>query len=372
MAALVVAALLAGCGREDVKVYRLAKEDSSAPHQHAPPDAMSQQTLPPGHPGVDAGSATPGLHWKLPDGWQEGKASSMRAASFTAPGKDGQSADVAVIPLPPGGSDLDLVNMWRGQMQLAPTSAADAEKESESVSIGDGQGRMFDIASQEPVIDGKLRGRILVAMVNKKGMNWFFKMAGEESLVHEQKPAFLEFLKSVSFEPAAGGPLLTSAPHAMSTNVKQVPRADESGKPLWVVPPGWQEAPAGQFLIAKFVVAGDGGAQAAVNISASAGEGGGVAGNVNRWRKQLGLGELPEVEITKAVTAVDVEGGKAMFVELSGTDARTGQPAHLVGAIVPQSGQTWFYKLMGDGKIVEREKSVFTKFVQTVKYPNAP
>jgi hypothetical protein len=39
-----------------------------------------------------------------------------------------------------------------------------------------------------------------------------------------------------------------------------------------------------------------------------------------------------------------------------------------VGVIVPQSGQTWFYKLMGDAKVVESQKDAFTKFVQTVKY----
>ena len=34
-------------------------------------------------------------------------------------------------------------------------------------------------------------------------MAWFFKMTGDDALVAEQKPAFIEFLKSVSF-PAAG------------------------------------------------------------------------------------------------------------------------------------------------------------------------
>ena len=53
---------------------------------------------------------------------------------------------------------------------------------------------------------------------------------------------------------------------------------------------------------------------------------------------------------------------------MSGTDTKTGQPTSLVGAIVPQSGQTWFYKLMGDAKVVEAHKDAFMKFVQSVKY----
>jgi hypothetical protein len=40
-----------------------------------------------------------------------------------------------------------------------------------------------------------------------------------------------------------------------------------------------------------------------------------------------------------------------------------------VAVIVPQGGQTWFYKLMGSGQVVEREKDSFTKFVQAATYP---
>ena len=72
--------------------------------------------------------------------------------------------------------------------------------------------------------------------------------------------------------------------------------------------------------------------------------------------------------MNKSATAIDVQGGKASLVDLSGTDARTGQPTRLVGVMVSQSGQTWFYKLMGNAKVVESQKDAFTKFVQTVKY----
>ena len=53
---------------------------------------------------------------------------------------------------------------------------------------------------------------------------------------------------------------------------------------------------------------------------------------------------------------------------MSGTDGRTGQPASLVGALVMDAGQAWFYKLMGDAKVVASQKAAFTKFVQTTKY----
>jgi hypothetical protein len=35
---------------------------------------------------------------------------------------------------------------------------------------------------------------------------------------------------------------------------------------------------------------------------------------------------------------------------------------------VPQGGSTWFYKLMGDAKVVAAQKEAFTSFVNGVKY----
>jgi hypothetical protein len=180
----------------------------------------------------------------------------------------------------------------------------------------------------------------------------------------------VEFLKSVEFQVASApqaagsafGTLMSASP-AQSGTAGATP-----GKPSWTIPGGWQETPGGQFLVAKFNLTGEGGAQAAVNVSSSAGEGGGWAGNVNRWRGQLGLSSLSPEEISKATTALEVAGGKAMLVEIAGTDARTSQPSKLVAAMVLQPGQSWFYKLMGDPKVVESQKETFTKFVQSVKY----
>ncbi len=67
-------------------------------------------------------------------------------------------------------------------------------------------------------------------------------------------------------------------------------------------------------------------------------------------------------------TKLDVAGGKAQMVDMSGTNAQTGQPAQLTGVIVQQNDQTWFYKLMGDAKVVESQKDAFTQFVKSAKY----
>jgi hypothetical protein len=142
--------------------------------------------------------------------------------------------------------------------------------------------------------------------------------------------------------------------------------------PAWTVPSGWQEMPASEFLLAKFLIQGGGDARAEVNVTMLAGEGGGVLANVNRWRGQLGLDPLKdEMELAHLNPTVDLPGGGRMtLVDFTGTDSKTGKPARLVGVILPLAGQTLFYKLMGDEQIVGQQKEAFTKFIQSAKYPN--
>jgi hypothetical protein len=363
--ALAVAAisLLAGCGRNEVKVYRVEKD-----HDAAPP--MQQQAeAPAGHP--DVGSpAKPQLSWTLPGGWEQQAPGEMRAASFSIKGKDGKQADVSVIPLGgDAGGDFANVNRWRGQVAQQPISPEELAKLAESVHVGSDPADLYDISGQNPSSGDATR--ILATILHRDGTAWFFKMTGDDALVEQQKLAFIEFLKSVRFQAADTAALPPSHPPIDGMTLSPGMAGDTASSadhPGWQVPAGWRQAPAGQFLMAKFIVGGEGGAQAAVNVSNSAGDGGGLAANVNRWRKQLGLGEMSDQDVNQSATPADIPGGKAMFVDLTGTDARTGQPAGLVGAIVPQGGQTWFYKLMGDAKVVEAQKSAFTQFVQTVKY----
>jgi hypothetical protein len=356
---LAVLAFVAGCGRDDVKVYRVAKEKPSTP---------SPATMPAGHPDI-TGAGGPQLKWKTPEGWNEVPPGEMRVASFSVKGKEGKQADVSVIPLPgAAGGDAANVNRWRGQLGLAPVTPEELQKAAQKVEVGGQPAELHDVVGKNP--GNSEPTRILGVIQHRDDMAWFFKMTGDDQLVAAQKPAFVEFLKSLQFVAAAAQTDLPPS-HPPIDGSAAAPAAaaiSSEGKPNWQVPSGWQEVPGGQFLIAKFNIAGDGAAQAAVNVSMSAGDGGGLAANVNRWRKQLGLGDLSDDELAKAAKTVETAGGKATFVEMSGTDARSGRPAQLVGAMVTQSAQTWFYKLMGDAKVVEAQKDAFAKFVETVKY----
>jgi hypothetical protein len=86
----------------------------------------------------------------------------------------------------------------------------------------------------------------------------------------------------------------------------------------------------------------------------------------------LGLPAFQEEDLGKQTESLDVEGGKAILVDMIGTDSRSGKKARLVGAVVPQPDTTWFYKMLGDETVVEREKQTFARFVQSAKYSNVP
>ena len=138
--------LVAGCHRDSVKVYRVAKDQDQTQQSTAP--ALSTDSpnpgLPPGHPDISsapgmppsaAPAGLPQLTWKTPDGWTQMPAGEMRVASFKIQGAGGKQADVSVIPLPGLASSTDdaNVNRWRGQVSLPPISPDDSKKSAENV-----------------------------------------------------------------------------------------------------------------------------------------------------------------------------------------------------------------------------------------------
>ncbi len=368
--------LAAGCHRDEVKVYHVADNQTQM-------SAQAATALPPGHPDISSapataatGSASPQLSWTTPAAWTEVTPSEMRVASFKVAGNDGKLADVSIVPLPGmAGTDAANVNRWRGQVGLTAVAEDEVQKSAENVEAGGQPAQLYDMAGKNPASGDATR--ILGVIQHRDDMAWFYKMTGDADLVEQQKPAFVEFLKSLQFPAAAvagtAGEMPATLPPGhpaigdMTTPATASAPVSHEGQPNWQVPAGWQEVSGGQFLIAKFMLTGDGGAAAAVNVSSSANDGGGLAANVNRWRGQLGLPPISEI----STTPLEVTGGKAQWVDITGTSAQTSQPAELIGVIVSQSGQTWFYKLMGNPKVVAAQKDAFTQFVQSARYPDA-
>jgi len=347
-----------GCGREEIKVYKVPKERAKAVASASDVTAASQ----------------PHLDWKLPEGWTEQPSqASTRLATFAILGKQGQQANAAVIPMP-AGHDFEVINILRQESAGLPALDEDEmAKITEEIQIGPGRGKLFEMTGSASTTNAAAR-RFLVAVMPTNERSWFVSMIGDDAFIREQKPVFLQFLKSFSFREGGSHRESASAQTATGTEDRESPGTPTGTKKhVWNVSANWQEVPPTQMLVAKFIATGDAGSKAEITVSVFPGDVGGTLANVNRWRvQQLGLSAVSEADLAKLITSLDVASGKAMLVDMTGNKSSDGKSTRLIGAIAPQAGRTWFYKMMGDEPVVAREKEAFIKFVQTVKPPDDP
>lgn len=339
--------VIAGCGRDDVKVYRVAKEPP------APRQVSSQSALPHGHPDVGSGgTAKPQLSWALPEGWQEAPSRQMILATFNITGKTGQQAQVTVTPLASlAGKEAAIVNMWRQTVGLPELSSDEAEKQLKPVKIGDAPGKMFEVSGKA---DGAARpAKIVTAMMHRPEASWFFKLVGDDEVVEAQRPLFIAFLKSIKIGEAP-------AAETASSGTTTTPQTETpAGNSKWKIPEDWKVVPPGPMQVAKFSVPSKGSAKADMMISVFPTDTGGTLGNVNRWRNQIGLPPVSEPELAKLVTKLDEKNPDALLVDMTNNERR------LIGAIVPRDGQWYFFKLLGDDAAVAPQKEAFIAFAKS-------
>src|SRR5687768_12720270 len=135
--------IFTGCsGDNEIKTYKVAKEDSHSHAAHAEATAAAAVTERP---------SIPHLHGDAAADWQELQPEKMRVASYRIAGKDGKQAEVAVIPLP-GVKDIGLrsVNMWREELELEPLTEAQLQENTQKVQVGDTSGILVDLSGTRP------------------------------------------------------------------------------------------------------------------------------------------------------------------------------------------------------------------------------
>jgi hypothetical protein len=196
-----------GCKDREITAYRAPKDPVlTAP---APAGMANTNDLPRGHPPVGATSApaegnmagtavptgTSELAWTAPAGWEAKATGPMRRGSFAIKGENGAAADLSITAFPGDtGGLLANLNRWRSQVGLPPLDAAALPAQVVHVDSGNLHFEVVDFAGTS----GGTSTRILGAILPYKGETWFFKLMGPDVLVAREKPAFLEFLHTVS------------------------------------------------------------------------------------------------------------------------------------------------------------------------------
>ena len=124
----------------------------------------------------------------------------MRRGSFTIRDTAGGEADLSIIVLSGAANSLlDNVNRWRGQIGLAPLTATQLPAESVSIDSGPLHFAVVDLLGRKPGDGATVR--IVGAILFHRDEAWFFKLTGPDALVAAEKPAFLDFLRTVRAAP---------------------------------------------------------------------------------------------------------------------------------------------------------------------------
>ncbi|MEE3371927.1 MAG: hypothetical protein VX346_21520 [Planctomycetota bacterium] len=321
----------------------------------------------PGGPGRGAPAAGgPGFSYTKPENWQPGRTSSIRRAAFTV--RDGgQEVEITVFKLPASGL-LANVSRWAGQIGMEPLTGEDQLGQVTSdLPVG-------DLVATYVELKGTQDRVTLAAILPDRGepqMAWFFKLsgpAGSAPVALREKAPFRSFVQSVvvggTARPPAARPPAARPPAARPA--AQPPAATANPGFRYTQPSGWLPGRTSSIRRAAFKVSSGG---QEVEITVFKLPASGLLPNVSRWAGQIGGQPLTsEAQLAKVVSDLPVGDQVAKFVELVGTEKRVTLAAILPDRQEPQ--MAWFFKLSGpagSGPLVQREKTKFRQFVQSVQ-----
>jgi len=194
-----------GCREAKVQSYRVPKEAPAPSLSFDMPgvananNGNAQSTLP------AASAADAALRWVAPENWGVLPPVAMRVAGYRLSSADSSATAELTITAFPGdvGGDLANINRWRGQIGLNPISSAALASELQRLRIGGGGGaenaqepRDFKLVEMTNPQSSPAQAT-LAAYTEYAGSTWFFKLTGAPALVAAEKPAFLEFLKTI-------------------------------------------------------------------------------------------------------------------------------------------------------------------------------
>ena len=152
---------------------------------------------------IEIGSATaaqmPSISLQTPAKWEKYDGGEKRFASYRIPasGADGIDGDVSVISLPSDGTTtLANVNLWRAQLRLPPLEKQDDPALGETTRSSTGTITITHMVSAEPLFSNARYGAISAAILRTGEVTWFFKIAGESTMVATNRAKFVEFVRT--------------------------------------------------------------------------------------------------------------------------------------------------------------------------------
>jgi hypothetical protein len=140
----------------------------------------------------------------------------------------------------------------------------------------------------------------------------------------------------------------------------------------WTTPEGWEEKkPPGQMREADFRLAREEAVECYLSVAQ-----GGIAANVMRWRKQMGLEPVAPAAVA-SLPQQPFLGQGGIFVDLEGTFAGMGQGEpregyRMLGLLVEEPGRTVTLKMVGPSAVVAEERDRFLELAKSFRAAEAP
>lgn len=135
----------------------------------------------------------------------------------------------------------------------------------------------------------------------------------------------------------------------------------------WDAPAGWVEASAGPMRVVSFQAA----PRTECYVSALPGDGGGLAGNLNRWRRQMGAEPLT-ADALNALPAVDLLGEPVPLLNVAGTftsmQGASSPEYRMLGAVRLLPGRAVFVKMVGPDTEVAAQREAFVAFCESLRF----
>lgn len=349
LAVLGAVCAVTGCDDRGSRVQSYSVPKETAPQ--VPSQTDMGMTVPPPAP------STASMTWTLPEGWaRTDNPSPMRFATLVA-GAEDLRIEIAITRLggPAGGIGPN-INRWRGQLGLPPESDEQIAESAELIEVDGAQGVMVDLIG--PPSTDSPQARMLAAIFPVGANTWFIKTVAPREVLEAHRAAFVELCGSVGFSEASVDPHATLPPPAGAPS----PAPESASSPLsWDDPPaGWiADTPPKPMAVASFTITDD--AQDAALTITPLGGGQDMLANVNRWRRQLGLGPIGDMAEASAVP-IEVDGEAGRLVDIGGANGRT------LAVVATRGETTWFFKLTGPDTLVAAQRPAFESFVRSVRF----
>ncbi len=386
LALFMLTATIAGCSGDETDITIRSEDRTPAVPSHLQASIVSGN--------ASAAAATPGMSWELPEGWtQEASDSPFRVAALRSP--DGV-VEVAVTFFAEDRASIEAnLNRWRGELNLAPIAAAEAEISAPIHELNNADDRLVyrRVSLSEPETAGPRQ--TLVAWIQRENFgSWYFTARGNR----DQLNAHADGLWAIadSFTLASDADLAAAAMDADATETGEAREAgrESSGEPepmrpipmdqlqlpdssAWAtfefavadqtasgrVPDGWtqDEEPGDRILTSLTQVDGE----AKIEISRFNGDVGGMQANAIRWIRQLG--HTPETASADLLLMINDDVPISMLV-IAPLENESGSETFTIAAI-RDAETTWFIKLSSPAADGPVTYPAFTAFVKDLKLP---